>query len=433
MDRSTKAMGMKQAKRTKIAFFGHFDSTNFGNESTLQAILYNLRRFQPTVKVTCISTGPEATIATHHIEAIPIAERFITSWTPQNPLMIVLRRVCVGLPTEAYQWVKGLIRLGGTDMLIVPGTGLLTDADGLFNWGPYGLFKWSLIAKVCRCKLLLVSVGAGPIYGTLGRWLVRSILSLADFRSYRDTSTKEYLKGIGCRTDNDLVYPDLAFSLPEAVIPQPEPKKTRRSVVGVGVMVYAGKYSVATPSDTTYPAYLETLVTFVKWLLAHEFDVRLLSGDLPDMRARQEFMGLLKEQLSVGDEGHIIDEPICSVDGLLSQIVATDIVVATRFHNVLLALLCDKPVISISFHNKCESLMSAMGLSEYCLDIDDLKADRLIGKFCDLASNSDIIKPSIRAKATEFREALDEQYKFIFRRYVGMSDGQCATTSHSGK
>ena len=67
-------MGVKQAKRTKIAFFGHFDSTNFGNESTLQAILYNLRRFQPAAEVTCISTGPEATVATHHIEAVPIAE-----------------------------------------------------------------------------------------------------------------------------------------------------------------------------------------------------------------------------------------------------------------------------------------------------------------------------------------------------------------------
>jgi hypothetical protein len=41
-------------------------------------------------------------------------------------------------------------------------------------------------------------------------------------------------------------------------------------------------------------AYLENLVTFVKWLLAREYDVRLLSGDLPDMRARQEFRDLLR-------------------------------------------------------------------------------------------------------------------------------------------
>ena len=100
-------------------------------------------------------------------------------------------------------------------MLIVPGTGLLTDAYGLFGWGPYSLFKWSLLAKACRCKLLFVSVGAGPIYGALGRWFVKSALSLADFRSYRDDSTKQYLKSIGFHSDNDRVCPDLVFSLSE--------------------------------------------------------------------------------------------------------------------------------------------------------------------------------------------------------------------------
>src|SRR5690349_14603850 len=73
-----------QTKRAKIAFFGHFDSTNFGNESTLQAILHHLRRFQPNAEAICISTGPAATVATHHIDAIPIAERFVKSWTPRN-------------------------------------------------------------------------------------------------------------------------------------------------------------------------------------------------------------------------------------------------------------------------------------------------------------------------------------------------------------
>jgi polysaccharide pyruvyl transferase WcaK-like protein len=407
-------MSKHHTKRAKIAFFGHFDSTNFGNESTLQAILYHLQRFQPDAEVLCISTGPEATFATHHIEAIPLAERFVRSWTPRNPLTRVLRRVCISLPSEAYQWARSLIRLRRTDMLIIPGTGLLTDAYGLLSWGPYNLLKWSLAAKICRCKLLLVSVGAGPVYGTPGRWFVKLILSLADFRSYRDNSTMQYLEGIGFRAKNDRVYPDLAFSLPEDMIPHRDPQNSSRAVVGLGVMVYAGKYSVATPSDTTYLSYLANLVTFVRWLLARGYDVRLLSGEISDMRARQEFRGLLREQLSMSDEERIIDEPICSVESLLSQIVETDIVVATRFHNVLLSLLCNKPVISISFHQKCESLMSAMGLSEYCLDINDLRADTLIEKFCDLEINSGVIKPSIRATAREFREALDEQYKFIF-------------------
>jgi polysaccharide pyruvyl transferase WcaK-like protein len=167
---------------------------------------------------------------------------------------------------------------------------------------------------------------------------------------------------------------------------------------------------------------LENLASFVRWLLAQENDVRLLIGDHGDVRTTQELRGLLRERLSACKEEHIIDEPVSSVEGLLSQLAATDIVVATRFHNVLLALLCEKPVISISFHHKCESLMSTMGLSAYCLDINALKADRLIEKFCDLEINASKIKSIIREKATEFRGALDEQYDLIFKAMADVDE-----------
>jgi polysaccharide pyruvyl transferase WcaK-like protein len=400
--------------RKKIAFFGHFNSSNFGNESTLQAILYHLRCFHPDAEVTCISTGrPEATVVTHQIKSVPISQAFVKS-RARNLVVRVLRTVFIGIPSELYRWAHGLITFRDIDMLVIPGTGLLTDAYGLRGWGPYDMFKWSLIAKVCRCKLIFVSVGAGPIYGSLGRRFVKSALSLADFRSYRDKSTMQYLMSIGYRADKDQLYPDLAFSLPVAAIPEQVTKKRRRSVVGLGLMEYAGRYSVSRPSNDIYLIYLENLATVVKWLLAHGYDVRLLNGDLVDIPARQDFRDLLRKRLSARDEDHIIDEPVTSVENLLSQIAATDTVVATRFHNVLLALLCNKPVISISFHHKCVSLMNAMGLSAYCVDIKDLKADTLIAKFCDLESNANGIKCLIREKVREFRKDLDEQYRLIF-------------------
>ena len=408
-----------KAKRKAVAFFGHFDSTNFGNESTLQAFLYNLRRFLPDTEVTCISTGPEATAATHHIDAIPVNESFFKSWVPRNTLTRALRKIFVGIPSEPVRWVRAFWTLRHTDVLIVPGTGLLTDAYGLSSWGPYNLFKWSLIAKMWRCKLLFVSIGAGPIYGVLGRYFSKTMLSLANYRSYRDSSSKEYMLGIGFPSGSDPVYPDLAFSLPEAVIPQHHAKENNsRPVVGLGVMVDSGTYGVSRPSDT-YLAYLEKLAAFVEWLLARDYDVRLLSGDVGDMLAWQEFGSLLRKRSPNYDDARVIRRPICSVDDLLSQIAETDLVVATRFHNVLLALFCNKPVIAISFHHKCESLMSAVGLSNYCLDIRDWNLDKLVAKFSELRGNADTLTPLIRAKAREFREALDEQYRSIFSLVSG--------------
>jgi polysaccharide pyruvyl transferase WcaK-like protein len=403
----------RQTTPKRIAFFGHFDSTNFGNEATLQAVLYNLRRLQPAAEFICISSGPKATIATHQIQAIPITEVFLPSWEPRRKLTGILRKLLVGLPSEPYRWMKNLAQLKRVDAVIVPGTGLLNDADGFSSRGPYNIFKWFLMARLCGCKLIFLSVGGGPLYGALSRRFVRGALSFADYRSYRDHSTMSYLGSIGFPSHHDLIYPDLVFSLPASAIRPSDSTSKRRIVVGLGIMVYAGRYSIATASDAVYLEYLKHLTIFVKWLFDHDYDIRLLSGDLMDSRARQDFKDFLRQQLPQLDFKRVVDEPVNSVEEALSQIAKTDFVVATRFHSVLFAILCNKPVVSISFHHKCESLMLAMGLDDYCLNINKLNASELIEVFCNLERNSDILKEMIRVKAEEFREALDDQYQRI--------------------
>ena len=56
-----------------------------------------------------------------------------------------------------------------------------------------------------------------------------------------------------------------------------------------------------------------------------------------------------------------------------------------------------------------------------------MRAGTLMDKFCDLETNSDIITSSIRAKAREFREPLNEQYKFIFNDMLAPDAGKTAT------
>ena len=397
----------------KISFFGHFGAANFGNEITLQTILHHLRRRWPEAKATCICTGSEALGATRKIETVPISRVYVKYRRHRTRLARLLRRVFIGVPIELRRWFDAFKTLKGTDMLIIPGTGLLTDAYGLSEWGPYNLFKWCLIAKLRRSEVLFVSVGAGPLYSTLGRYFVKWALAMADFRSYRDDASMACLKGIGFQTNGDRVFPDLVFSLPEIAIPHEE-KRGGRPVVGLGVMQYAGKYSVEKPSNGIYLKYLDDLVTFARWLLAHDYDIRLLIGDVSDGSVSKEFKSLLKASFEAYDEKRIIDQPALTVEELLPQIAATDVVVATRFHNVLLALVLNKPVIAISFHHKCASLMSDMGLTEYCHDINHMDAARLIEQFQRVESNAEKLKPVVRQRVEQSRKALDEQYKLIF-------------------
>jgi polysaccharide pyruvyl transferase WcaK-like protein len=326
-------------------------------------------------------------------------------------------KALTGIPAALLDWLLAIKTLIGKDMLIVPGTGLLTDASSSSLGWPYDLFKWSLVAKLCRCKLVYVSVGAGPVYRPVSRWFITSALSAADFRSYRDSSSMEYLKGLGFSRDGDQVCPDLAFSLPKAMMPSARTHRRGRRVVGIGLMNDPGKLSTDKPTPAMHRAYLKKLAMFARWSLAHGYDVRLLIGDFAyDGAATDEFRELLNEDTSTRvDQTRIVDAPASSVEQLLSQLAETDVVVATRFHNVLLALLLGKPVIAVSFHHKCASLMDGLGLSEYAQDMNDLDVGGLIEQLGTLERNAESLKALTRQRADEYRKVLDDQYRTIFR------------------
>ena len=297
------------------------------------------------------------------------------------------------------------------------GTGMLGD----FGIGPfdlhYQILKWSIVAKLRRARVLFVSVGAGPIEDPLSRWIVKRAVSLADYRSYRDGFSREYLARIGFDSRGDFVYPDLAFSLRPEVPPSP-PRNGSARVIGMGLMDYYGRRSVPEEGEDVYRRYLEKVTDFVAWLLERDYTVQLLIGDVCyDKRVKRDVRAMLRERDPERSKGKIVDVPVSSVEQLVAQLASTDMVVATRFHNILLALMLNKPVVALSYHQKIASLMSGLGLAEYCHDIDEPGVEGLVERFTRLERNAGAARSLIERKAEEFRNALDEQYGRIAGLY----------------
>ncbi len=301
-------------------------------------------------------------------------------------------------------------------MLVMTGTGMLGD----FGIRPFGLhydiLAWSIMAKLCRCQLLFVSVGAGPISHPLSRYFIKAALALADYRSYRDTFSKIYLEGIGFDITNDTVYPDLAFSLPKAMLSGSHIRDSRQPVIGVGLMNYYNRRATSEKDETIYREYIAKVATFVSRLLERKYTVRLLIGDVAyDNRVRQDLRELLEARGLNYEDGKIIDEPASSLEMLLSQLAATDVVVASRYHNVLLALMLAKPVVAISYHNKLDSLMTGVGLAKFSLDIEHIDIKELIEQLTHLEESLENLKTGLERKTEVYRSALDEQYDHILK------------------
>lgn len=415
---------MKECKKKsrKVTFFGLFGQGNLGNECTLQAIIYNLRRYVVDAKVSCICTGPEDVSKRHNISAYVMSQRNVQGldskvWCRHSRLIMRgIRIILIRLPMELRDCFMAFRILRGTEMLCVPGTGFLTDRlSSTFGW-PYEIFKWSIIAKICRCKLLFVSVGTNKILSNLSKWFIKSALSLADYRSYRNSYSKQYLKSIGFNTNNDPIYPDLAFSLPKSMMPIWRNRDRQWPVIGVGLMDYQGQGGGSRQNGKViYRDFIEKMYTFVKWLLEHNYAVRLLIGDLKfDSSAKQDLLGLIQNSQFNYDKRKIFCEPFYTVEELFSQLAKTDIVISPRFHNLLLALMINKPVIALSYHEKIDALMDEFELGEYCHKLDCFDVERLIGQFIELERNAARLKPFFRQKSDEFRMTLDKQYSHIF-------------------
>jgi polysaccharide pyruvyl transferase WcaK-like protein len=406
----------------KVAFYGLFGQQNWGNECTLQAMLFHVRRYLPDAELKCFCTGPPDTLRRHNIPAFPISRRYAGGYPPvsrhrRHPLVSLLRKIFLRIPLELLDWARAFRQLRGFQILVVPGTGLLTDFASNPLGGPYQLFKWSLIARLRRCKVFFVSVGAGPMYHPLTRWFIKAAISLATYRSYRDRYSKQFLENIGIRTENDLLYPDLAFSLPRTIFPASTSADDRpRPIIGVGVKDYVGLLGLPQRGGATkYRDFLVKLTAFVGWLLEHKYTIRLLIGDtLYDTRVKDDLLQSLSKLGWTPDDGRIINHPISSGDDVLAQLAETDIVVSARFHNVLLALMLYKPVVSLSYHEKFASLVAGVGLADYCHDIDHLDVDRLTTQIVELENRAEHLRPQIKQKVEEYREALEEQYARLF-------------------
>jgi len=404
--------------RARIALFGIFGIQNLGNECTLQAMVHNVRGRLSNADLYTICYVPRDTARRHAIAAVPVSSRRSsdTSLTRSKSTAarwgrILFRR----LPGEVREWLRAFRTLRGTDLVLMTGTGMLTDYSGSAAGYPYDVFKWTVAARLAGCKVRFVSIGVGPLYERLSRQLVRWALGLADYRSYRDHVSKSRLEAVGFDTGKDRVFPDLAFSLPPSILGDGAADRRPRRIVGLGVMNHQDKRA-AGPGDpqASYRRYLSAMADFTVWLLDRGYGVRILQGDAKhDGAARRGLRATLERRGVRYDVAGIVDEDSTSVTELLGQLALTDIVVSPRFHNLVLGLLLNKPVMSISYDPKNDALLEGFGLGHYCHRIDAPDVDRLITQFVDLERHCAKGLPRLRERAAEYRRLLDEQYRLI--------------------
>jgi polysaccharide pyruvyl transferase WcaK-like protein len=429
----------------RIGVFGHVGQGNLGDEATIAAVLQNFRQRYPEADFVGFTMNPEDTCSRHQLRAFPIRRLHkMPAWVGLHhapladthsvrhhatlmaqvkallkafaPLYILLKGIQRGghllwgaVVEMRFLW-QSYKNLQGVDLLIIAGSQPLIDYIG-GPWAfPYTFLKWVLIAKAVGAKIAFVSVGAGPIHSRLSRLFIRETLTRVQYHSYRDESSKNLIEQLRVPGPH-VVAPDLVYSLQSCDLLGPGMAPSARPIVGLNPVPFYDPVYWPGSSAHVYERYVNALAEFALWLIQRGYAVLLFPTQLRlDPPVLHDIRLCMKAHGASDVEANILDWPIHSLDDLMTAIASTEIIVATRFHGIVIPYLLHKPVLGIAYHQKTHDLMGQLGQSEYVVAIHDVTLRSLRERFLALESKRAVIREEIERKIVGFQQALAAQY-----------------------
>ncbi|MER9190910.1 polysaccharide pyruvyl transferase family protein [Mesorhizobium australicum] len=382
----------------RIALIGQFGVGNFGNDGSLEAMIDTLRRICPEAELAVICTSPEHVKKVFAVEAIKLTRPDIkVRWLDRA------NRTLGRAPYKILGPIRAFLKLRGFHAVVLPGTGAFDDFGDTPFGMPYLFLKWLVMARLRGCVVAFASIGAGPAYHPLSRVFFGWAARCASYRSFRDGISRDFIRSLGVNVASDRTFPDLAFGLP---VPPVERGIAAATVVGVGVMNYRGRSG---GDESIYNAYICKLGEFVARIVMRGFAVRLILGQDNDEVAVIDVIEQLRGLLSHAELARVVYTRSASLHDVMAQMQTTDVVVATRFHNVVCALRVGLPVISLGYLEKHDALAADTGLSAFCTSVESFSVEWLESRLDALLAEKELRARQVRETVSRYRQQLEVQ------------------------
>ena len=416
-----------QRAPTKIALLHHTGGGNLGDQASVDAVIGNIKRRWPGSVIGLLSMNPSETARIHGVPSYPLRTytwelgylpparksnsasklHFMRWLTTRTPVLRLPRAIS----REVAFLIAALRIVRHFDLLIVSGGGQLTGKSG--PWGfPYSILLWFLMAKFAGRRCMFLNVGAGPLTDPLTKFFVTRTLYAADYVSFRDKPSQALARNIGFAGESQ-VFPDNVYSLEVCTPTVVGSRKLEQPIVGISPLAYpSGSIFSAHEQMTTYAEVISKFAIFASALTRRSYSISLFGTDFgEDPATIEDLRTTLRDRHNIATPPY---ESVKLVERLLHQMSAMDYIVTCRFHAVVFAHLLNKPVLAISPHPKVTDLMSALGLSKYCVDIQTFDPNVLADTLEALVRERDAIKDNMAANLAGFKSLLKGQLDDLF-------------------
>jgi polysaccharide pyruvyl transferase WcaK-like protein len=386
------AVGIERHPR--LAFFGEVGSGNTGNDGSFEVALDWVRRGVPGAEIHAICLGPQQITSRFGIPAEPMQVPRVAG---DSALALRAFRLVVRRGKDAVLVFRNL---RDTDWVIVPGAGVLESSWHRPWMLPYALFTLTVSARLRNCRVALINVGADRAPSRISRWLVARVARRAHYLTVRDAHSLASLRSLGVPATDTQVHPDLAFALPRPPERTPEPRR-----VGLGLINYFDWRGTSEKRN----AYEETMTSLAEWLLEQGYAVRLLTGDIWDSPCLRRVLEALRSRHPDLSPDRLVGEEARDLHQLMEQMSDVEVVIGSRYHNIISALRLAKPVVALSYAPKAIQAVERFGLGRFIHRIDAIDLTVLKDQFEELYTRRAEIELDMRGRLSEVEAELEAQ------------------------
>ena len=380
----------------RLGIFGSYNASSQGDLAILAGMLTQIEEHFPAAEVTVFAFDPafiqaaltprypflravaarpglpstaserphaRPAAASPHPQATRGITRVLQTWPWMHDGALVAR--------YNHFWRQQLRRLRSLDLLLIGGGGLLVDLYA--KWPIYPLL-YVLLARRARIPVMFYAVGVGPIATWRGKFYFSLALNLSQGVTVRDRRSLAQARKLLFQPEGKLqLAADPAFALRNAVQPTahaPSSARGRRNHPQIGLTTAAlyrpGNWPIADPRRYhRYVRHMADLVASLTNRLAAK--VVLFATNCPqDLHTAKDILRQARPQILRGEA--TLFSP-CTLSDISSLLSTLDLVIGTRLHSLILALVHEVPALGLAYQDKVTALYEELQMPELVFPI----------------------------------------------------------------
>ncbi|MBD7979426.1 polysaccharide pyruvyl transferase family protein [Oerskovia merdavium] len=391
----------------KVGLYGGFGTGNIGNDATARVVAEHVRGHHDDVEVVLVSYADETTPSTS-IDHLPL----MTLGEPVEER----GRTRVGRAVHRrWQSVRQLGRdwtiTRQFDAMVITGGGVFeaestAAAGGLV--GAVGFFLLALVSSHRHHHFATLSIGGTSMRRSLERFLLVRSMRYAEYRSFRDAASKDALVGMHGAQDDDRVSSDLVFATPMISRASRTQSGPKRVAIGVMRFPWLGE---GWADELARTAYVQALADVVEHLLPTS-TVAVFGGDKADAPVIEALVRVVE-----GRVGHEVVLHRVEVWGspafhdTVERLCDVDVVVCSRYHNLVAAFLRGTGVIAVADRVKVRSLMREAGVSDLVVEARGLDGQDLVERIEHVVAHLDDVRAAVSSTTRQFALSAEAQLR----------------------